>query len=177
MRILFVFLLFSILIPTFGQENGKNMETILSKLDALEKLKIENDSISSLDLLKKANQPLTKIEAPLKQDTLVLVAEIFFDTLTFELGSITQGNVIIKNFTFTNIGSDDLEIISVVPDCSCTSTEWTEGIIKPGQKGYISVAYDSHDDIGKFLKTITVLHTAGEGFTFLEMVGFVAPKL
>ena len=74
-------------------------------------------------------------------------------------------------------GLYNLEIINVIPDCSCTSPEWSTEIVRPGMNGYIIATYDSHEDIGKFLKTITVLHNAGEGFTFLEISGFVSPKL
>jgi hypothetical protein len=31
--------------------------------------------------------------------------------------------------------------------------------------------------MGKFMKTLTVLHNAGEGYGFVEIQGFVAPKL
>lgn len=102
---------------------------------------------------------------------------LIFDTITFDVGSITQGEIIEKTFTFTNTGNEDLEIINVLPDCSCTSPQWTDGVIKPGESGIIITKYDSHDDIGKIFKTITVLHNAGEGFSFLEIVGFVGPKL
>jgi hypothetical protein len=169
------------LFSAFAQTDSKDMETILNKLDKLEALKLENDTVSSLDLLKQettvSKVPEVTQETPITADTIELLAEITFDTLTLELGSINQGQIVQKKFSFTNTGTDDLEIISVVPDCSCTSSEWTQVLIKPGQKGFVSVEYDSHDDIGKFLKTITVLHTAGDGYTFLEMTGFVAPKL
>ncbi len=181
MRTLSFLFFLTMLFSAIAQTDSKDMETILNKLDKLEALKLENDTVSSLDLLNHettVNQvPAVTQETPITTDTVELLAEITFDTLTMELGSITQGKIVTKKFTFTNTGTNDLEIISVVPDCSCTSSEWTQGLVKPGEKGFVSAEYDSHDDIGKFLKTITVLHTSGEGYTFLEMTGFVAPKL
>jgi hypothetical protein len=50
---------------------------------------------------------------------------IAFDTAVYQLGSISQGDIVKQRFTFRNTGNADLEIISVVPDCSCTSPEWT----------------------------------------------------
>jgi len=73
--------------------------------------------------------------------------------------------------------SNALFITDVVADCSCTSPDWTKGDIKPGEKGYVIATYDSKEDVGKFMKTITVLHNSGDGYTFLEISGFVAPKL
>jgi hypothetical protein len=70
---------------------------------------------------------------------------ISFDTNEFDLGSITQGEIVKKTFTFKNVGNDDLEIISVIPDCSFTSPKSTEEIIKPGESGFISSEYDSHE--------------------------------
>lgn len=196
MRFISFILLAIITITAFAQEDSKDMQAILDKLNRLEQLKVENENVNSLDLLKQANaakiQTSTQSETSIKDsslvdansfletetiDTVVMLANIAFDSLEYEIGNISQGEIIKKTYTFTNTGNDDLEIISVVPDCSCTSPEWTQGVIKPGQKGYITAEYDSHDDIGNFLKTITVLHNAGEGYTFLEMRGFVAPKL
>ena len=198
MRLLGFILLAFVTVAVFAQEDSKDMQAILDKLDRLEQLKVENENVKSLDLLKQtyeAKEAEKSVEeivaadsfandtAPLAAadtqsiDTLVLLANIEFDTMEYRIGNINQGDIVKKTFSFKNTGNDNLEIISVVPDCSCTSPEWTQGVIKPGQTGYISAEYDSHDDIGNFLKTITVLHNAGEGYTFLEMRGFVAPKL
>jgi hypothetical protein len=99
------------------------------------------------------------------------------DTATFDLGTIAQGAIAKQKFIFTNLGTEDLEIISVVADCSCTSQDWSKGPVKSGETGYVLATCDSKEDMGTFLKTITVLHNSGEGWTFLEINGFVAPKL
>ncbi|MBT8327747.1 MAG: DUF1573 domain-containing protein [Bacteroidia bacterium] len=175
-----------------GQEPEVEVNSILEKLEKLEKLKESNDSISSIDLISNSSILIladsskgTEAKPEESIITVLTIADtskilqpiISFDTTTFNVGSITQGEVVKKKFTFKNIGTEDLEIINVIPDCSCTSPEWSTEIVRPNMNGYIIATYDSHDDIGKFLKTITVLHNAGEGFTFLEISGFVSPKL
>ena len=185
------FLLVLIFHLSFGQDNSKEVQSILEKLEKLEEIKESNDSVQSMDLISDSNFMITldsSGHAVRANEPLITAFEvddttktkhpiIHFDTLTFNVGSITQGELVEKKFSFKNIGSEDLEIINVIPDCSCTSPEWSTEIVRPGMSGYIIATYDSHDDIGKFLKTITVLHNAGEGFTFLEISGFVSPKL
>ena len=155
-------------------------------------MKKNSDSVTTIDIISNSNFIITidssgthEVKSDENLTTVftlldtskVLQPIITFDTMTFNLGSITQGKIVQKKFTFKNTGTEDLEIINVIPDCSCTSPEWSTEIVRPGMNGYIIATYDSHDDIGKFLKTITVLHNAGEGFTFLEIIGFVSPKL
>ena len=165
------FLLVLIFHLSFGQDNSKEVQSILEKLEKLEEIKESNDSVQSMDLISDSNFMITldsSGHAVRANEPLITAFEvddttktkhpiIHFDTLTFNVGSITQGELVEKKFSFKNIGSEDLE--------------------RPGMSGYIIATYDSHDDIGKFLKTITVLHNAGEGFTFLEISGFVSPKL
>ncbi len=140
---------------------------------------VQTDSVVvdtlSINDLEADSSALKAVELTEEKDT--ILEFMMFDTLIYELGSISQGTIVKQRFNFTNTGSQDIHTINVVPDCSCTSPQWTEGAIAPGERGSILVTYDSKDDIGNFLKTITVLHDSGEGFTFLEMKGFVALKL
>ena len=97
-------------------------------------------------------------------DTAALQAIIQFDTATFNLGTIAQGAIAKQKIIFTNVGTEDLEIISVAADCNCncTSQDWSKGPVKPGDTDYVLATYDSKEDMGRFLKTITVLHNSGE---------------
>ena len=97
-------------------------------------------------------------------DTTALEAIIQFDTATFNLGTIAQGAIAKQKIIFTNVGTEDLEIISVAADCNCncTSQDWSKGPVKPGDTDYVLATYDSKEDMGRFLKTITVLHNSGE---------------
>lgn len=121
----------------------------------------------------------TKTVAIIEKDSVPSkgVAIIKFDKRSYELGSIDQGKIVVQKFTFTNTGTGILYITGVAPDCSCTSPEWSKDPIKPGEHGYVIATYDSKGDMGKFLKTITVIHNSEKGHTFLDIRGFVAPKL
>jgi len=193
MNNIFTLLLIVCALTAYAQEENKEIESILLKLDKLEKLKLENGSVSTIQVISdndfyidiekdsfsdnaKTNE-FENTETIEIIDTNILQAIISFDTSTYQIGTITQGDIVKKTFIFTNIGTDNLELINVIPDCSCTSPKWSTEIIKPQKQGFITVTYDSHDDVGKFLKTITVLHNSGEGYTFLELKGFVSQKL
>ncbi len=177
--------LITLTMSIFAQTDSSKVDDILLKLKKLEEQKVRDRSVNSMKVITGTNEPSPVTSSddlkPEKKivivDPTILQAKIAFDTASFDIGSIEQGVVVKQKFTFTNTGTDDLELINVVPDCSCTSPEWSLGKIKPGQKGYVIATYDSKEDIGKFLKTVTVLHNSGEGWTFLELKGFVASKL
>lgn len=143
------------------------------------KTNLEHQNDSSLTVSADSITVIDSLSHALSLHDTLLVSQplIHFDTATYHIKNVTQGDIIKQTYTFTNTGTDDLALIDVVPDCSCTSPKWTKGAVSPREKGFIIVTYDSKEDIGKFLKTITVLHNAGEGYSFLELRGFVAPKL
>jgi peptidoglycan-associated lipoprotein len=85
--------------------------------------------------------------------------------LTFEkkhitLGEVKRGEKRTFQYTFTNTGTETVEI-SIVSGCDCTTLEWTRGEIKPGEKGIIDVIFDSTEkeasetvDVDMYLKNI-----------------------
>ena len=85
--------------------------------------------------------------------------------LTFEkehitLGDVKKGDKKTFQYTFTNTGTETVEI-SIVSGCDCTTLEWTRGEIKSGEKGIIDVIFDSTEkeasetvDVDMYLKNI-----------------------
>jgi len=65
-----------------------------------------------------------------------------FDNRLIDLGMISKGEVIDTAFVFTNISKEDIEI-DIVDACECTTLDWTRSKIKPGEKGKITVSFDS----------------------------------
>tara|TARA_B100000925_G_scaffold162925_1_gene122381 strand:+ start:549 stop:929 length:381 start_codon:yes stop_codon:yes gene_type:complete len=80
---------------------------------------------------------------------------ISFDTETFDYGEITKGSDGVRTFTFENTGDAPLEIQGVRSSCGCTIPKKPEAPIAPGEKGEITVRYDTNR-VGVFRKTITV---------------------
>ena len=80
---------------------------------------------------------------------------ISFDTDTIDYGEITKGSDGVRTFNFENIGDAPLEIQGVRSSCGCTIPKKPEKPIAPGEKGEITVRYDTNR-VGVFRKTITV---------------------
>ncbi len=80
---------------------------------------------------------------------------ISFDTDTIDYGEITKGSDGVRTFTFENTGNAPLEIQGVRSSCGCTIPKKPEIPIAPGDKGEITVRYDTNR-VGVFRKTITV---------------------
>ena len=80
---------------------------------------------------------------------------ISFDMDTIDYGEITKGSDGVRTFNFENIGDAPLEIQGVRSSCGCTIPKKPEKPIAPGEKGEITVRYDTNR-VGVFRKTITV---------------------
>ena len=65
-----------------------------------------------------------------------------FDKETLSLGKMKKGDKKTFDYTFTNTGTEVIEI-EIVSGCDCTTLDWTRKPIKPGEKGKINVIFDS----------------------------------
>lgn len=86
--------------------------------------------------------------------------DLTFEKEHLELGKVKKGEKRTFQYTFTNTGSETIEI-SIVSGCDCTTLDWTRGKIKPGEKGVIDVIFDSTEkevsetvDVDMYLKNI-----------------------
>lgn len=81
---------------------------------------------------------------------------IKFETETFDFKKIKEGDEVPYRFNFTNTGTNDLFITNVKPSCGCTTPTFTQEAVKPGQKGFIDVKFNSSGKSGVQKKSITV---------------------
>ncbi len=80
-----------------------------------------------------------------------------FDKTVHDFGTIKMADGAVGcTFTVTNKGKEPLTILSVVPTCGCTGTEWTRESIPAGQKGTINIMYKNEDGPYPFDKTVIV---------------------
>ncbi len=106
MNNIFTLLLIVCALTAYAQEENKEIESILLKLDKLEKLKLENGSVSTIQVISeydfyidiekdsfsdnaKTNE-FENTETIEIIDTNILQAIISFDTSTYEIGTVTQ---------------------------------------------------------------------------------------
>lgn len=79
------------------------------------------------------------------------------DNVIYDFGDIylDQGPVTAK-YTFTNISSKPILLLSAVASCGCTDVEWTREPIQPGKTGTVNATFDNNDGPYPFDKTVTV---------------------
>ena len=65
-----------------------------------------------------------------------------FDNEHIALGKVIRGDKVEFDFTFTNLGSENIEI-EIVSGCECTTLDWPRKKINPGEIGVIDVIFDS----------------------------------
>ena len=95
-----------------------------------------------------------------------------FDTTAINYGVIEAGSDGKRTFEFTNVSEEPIMILTVTVYCGCTVPNWTNELIFPGNKGTITVEYDTQR-IGKFGKEVKVRTTGSEKETRLIIWGQV----
>ncbi len=82
---------------------------------------------------------------------------ITVDSLTFNFGTINQGDVVSHNFKFKNTGKSNLIIHKVKSSCGCTATAPESKMVAKGKSSSIKATFNSRGKVGKQHKTITVI--------------------
>ncbi|TAF65701.1 MAG: DUF1573 domain-containing protein [Cytophagales bacterium] len=110
-------------------------------------------------------------------NTLKAQSQMVFESIFHDFGKIKEeAGKVSHTFTFTNTGSQPLEIFRVEAACGCTSTEWSKGVIQPQQKGFITASYDPANRPGVFSKTVTIYNNTPQNSVVLMLEGEVLPR-
>jgi len=95
-------------------------------------------------------------EAAKKQQGAILQADISFDTLAHDFGTIIEGEMVVCYFDYENLGPGDLIISSVEATCGCTTPDWSKEPLKAGGRARLKVVFDAHGRSGSQLKSVKV---------------------
>ena len=83
-----------------------------------------------------------------------------FENEHLDIGKVKKGEVKKFDFTFTNTGSEIIEI-DIASGCDCTTLDYPKSKILPGKKGVIHVTFDSGKkevsetvDVDSYLKNL-----------------------
>ncbi|MGA0559851.1 DUF1573 domain-containing protein [Larkinella sp. VNQ87] len=98
--------------------------------------------------------------------------EIQFDKDTVNF-SISHGKPFKAIFKVNNIGNEDLNILNVSGDCSCTNIEYPKEAIPAGISAEIKVTYNSDGDEGEVKKIIVVKSNTDPILHTLTLKGMV----
>ncbi|MFA6128110.1 MAG: DUF1573 domain-containing protein [Bacteroidales bacterium] len=116
---------------------------------------------------------LTMVQAQSKKSTGDMVFDKTVDGITFhDYGSIIYGANGKVDFTFTNKGTKPLVVSEVKSSCGCTIPNWTKEPVAPGQKGTISIEYNTTLP-GVFNKTVEVISNANNSPVRITIKGKV----
>jgi hypothetical protein len=80
--------------------------------------------------------------------------ELEFDNLSYNFGKVIQGEILSYTFHFKNTGKANLIIADVDASCGCTTSIPPKTPIKPGEKGEITITFDSkykNGDVNSYL--------------------------
>tara|TARA_B100001741_G_scaffold251069_1_gene212830 strand:+ start:259 stop:705 length:447 start_codon:yes stop_codon:yes gene_type:complete len=126
-----------------------------------------NESASSK--IKSDNQNKTQVQQS--------YAEITFDRIFHDFGTIKEGEIAKTVFSFTNTGENDLYIVDAIGSCGCTIPKYPKNIaIKPGSSGEIEVNFDSNGRLNLQQKMIKITANTTSGGQLLQIQAFVEPK-
>lgn len=78
-----------------------------------------------------------------------------------DFGTMKKGEVVQHVYEVTNTGDKPLYINSVQPACGCTAPDYTKDAIAPGEKGQVTLSFDSKNFSGAVTKTAQVFMNAG----------------
>ncbi len=97
------------------------------------------------------------------------VPAIKFETTEHDFGKILQGEQVSYTFKFKNVGGAPLIITSIEKTCGCTSPDFSNKPIKPGESGKITITYDSKGHKGFQNKRLIVKANTNPSETILRI--------
>ncbi len=101
--------------------------------------------------------------------------EIEIERKMIDVGTYTAGKNTKAVFRITNIGTNDLLIKSVNPDCHCTGVNWTKTKVAPDSTAIIKAQFDN-STTGYFQKIIKVECNTMNSPIILTLRGKVASE-
>jgi hypothetical protein len=102
-------------------------------------------------------------------------ADIKFDKMTHDFGTVKWGGNGDCEFKFTNTGKDPLILSNCQGSCGCTVPTCPKEPILPGKSGSIKVHYDTKRP-GPINKQVTVQSNAKSGTQTIKITGTVEPQ-
>lgn len=83
--------------------------------------------------------------------------EIAFAELSHDFGNVSQkGGPVTYVFKYKNTGTAPLVLTTVSAPCNCTETKWSPKPVAPGKSSEIKVIYTPDNNVGEFMRTISV---------------------
>jgi hypothetical protein len=95
--------------------------------------------------------------APMTKADSATCPRISFKESKYDYGKVKQGEVVHKEYEFTNTGKKELVLRKTKASCGCTASKPEKMNLAPGETSVIKVDFNSAGKSGKQSKTITVI--------------------
>lgn len=99
-----------------------------------------------------------------------------WEETVYNFGTILEGDIVTKEFNFTNTGTAPLLIVKASSTCGCTIPKWPKEPILPGNTGSIKVKFNSLDKMGDQNKVVTIFANTFPNTTKIAIKGKVDLK-
>jgi len=99
--------------------------------------------------------------------------EFLFEGLIYDFGKVIQGEILSYTFHFKNVGKSSLLISSIEPSCGCTTSIPPKAPIRPGEKGEITISFDSKHKSGEVSSYLVVTANTFPAQTLLTVTANV----
>lgn len=94
----------------------------------------------------------------------------------YDFGTVTEGTVVEKTFTYKNTGVSPLIIVNAKASCGCTVPTWTKEPVAPGAEGSLLVKFNTSGKPDAQSKTVTITTNTESGQENIVIKGFVTAK-
>lgn len=106
----------------------------------------------------------------------VAQAQVKVEMDAFEFGTITEGEKVERTFVLKNVGDAPLIITAASASCGCTTPEFSNKPVAPGQSTSVKTTFDSNGQVGQQHKMILINSNAENGIVQLHLRGEVKAK-
>jgi hypothetical protein len=117
-----------------------------------------------------------KQETMSKEDSLAAIANapvMEFEEEYYDFGTLTEGDTVLHEFKFRNVGKSALQITDVQVQCGCTIASKPEYPVGIGQSSKIVVRFNSKGKAGTNKKFVTIYSNANPNQTVLSFTALV----
>lgn len=134
---------------------------------------------SSEDTFKPAGGMADLVYNPVRSDGTIdssYLPILTWDEVVYDFGSIFEGDVVTKDFSFTNTGTAPLLILKATSTCGCTIPEWPKTPIAPDSTSSIKVKFNSLHKAGDQSKEVTIFANTFPNSSIITIKGKVDIK-
>lgn len=103
-------------------------------------------------------------------------SEITFEERVHDFGTVLEKDGKVSHaFVFHNRGQSPVLIDQVYSDCGCVGKVLSKALIKPGEKGIITITFNPAYKSGFFSKEVAVFFNGGKNYNHIWVQGTVKP--